>query len=419
MDPPEPLHPQPQEKRSFPCVHCRKAIHIPYSLPPTTAPCPHCGEEVTSTKAPENIELKEAVATPTGRKPKVLKASEEPSGEMDPAVVPESRTSDEALKGRQSGLKRLPLIAATVAVLIFIPAILVAVFYPNRLEPIDAPSGMTPAERTAALARKARAYREKGWQNEAAGVLGRFQNSETIAERALLTIGGEGNIPKMEAFYLDRPFNPEATPLAGFTPVSLSEADTARGIFLMNYSRPEQYDIRKFFRPIAPLRVEYGLESSDFALQAEGLTTKFVAEPVRVMAYFRKRSEGPLLLDWATYTQTKYRLFREFVENAEAGVGQVLRVFVQRDSAADGGTVFRLSDPAFAEDFIKVFVKEGSPLEQALNSHLGDVPPGHRQEAKAATVELEWSSGSNPQLRMKNFLCWEFLNLGGELDNWR
>ncbi|MCX6878304.1 MAG: hypothetical protein NTW21_31500 [Verrucomicrobia bacterium] len=40
--------PEPNPQREFQCVHCSGRIEIPIDLPPTTGPCPYCGEEITS-----------------------------------------------------------------------------------------------------------------------------------------------------------------------------------------------------------------------------------------------------------------------------------------------------------------------------------------------------------------------------------
>lgn len=418
MDPPQHSSPQ-RQKRSFPCIHCRKAIHIPVALPATKAPCPHCGVEVTSPSIPEHY-LEQAAQAPTTatKVTQRVTTTQEPAAERAPFP-----RSEEIQAKRLSKLRRMPLIALTVAAVAFVPAILVALFYPDRLgsSVVEIPS---KSERTAAAVRKAKAYRERGWQADAIRVLTNFQNAKTIAERAQFTLRGEAVIPAMEKLYQEYPLDANDTPVAGFTPVSLPEVDTSRGIFLMNYSRPEQYDMRQFFRPLAPLRVEYGLEPRDFALESESSVTNFVSEPVRVMAYFRQTELGKLRLDWSLYSQTKYRLFRSFLENAQAGVSSVFRVFVQEDvgrgdAALIGSSVYRISDPAFSEDHIKVRIKDESPLGRALSTLRKESNDQQEAPTRGATVELEWGSGPKPQLRLKNFLCWEFLNLGGELDNWR
>ena len=39
--------------RAFSCDSCHGEIQIPYDLPPTTGPCPHCQAELTSPPPPE------------------------------------------------------------------------------------------------------------------------------------------------------------------------------------------------------------------------------------------------------------------------------------------------------------------------------------------------------------------------------
>ena len=42
------IEPPPPTTREFRCIHCNGTIAIPYDLPPTTAPCPHCNNPITS-----------------------------------------------------------------------------------------------------------------------------------------------------------------------------------------------------------------------------------------------------------------------------------------------------------------------------------------------------------------------------------
>lgn len=409
MEVPQPS-PSESRKRSFPCVYCRKAIYIPMRLPPTEAPCPHCGETVTSPPF-EEYEASVPIASP--------KSVPDIAG--DP--LPPARPTEEIHAQRRKKLSRMPLMALIVVTLTFIPVLLVAVFFPERLRKPDFFSAMR-VDRVAAATMKDKLYRERGWQAEAVALLEAFQSADTIEERASMTVGGDSNIPDMEAHYAKFSFIESDTPVSGFSPVMLPETDTQRGIFLMNYNRPEQYDIRQFFRPLPPLRVEYGLEETSLMLKAESGIGSFVSEPVRVMAYFHKSENQELLLDWHVYRQTKCRLFRSFLEAAQPGESALFRVYIEQDKESGGGnpggsTVFRISDPAFSDDHIKVLIKDDSPLGQAFAPLTDGAPGGRRALKEGATVELEWSQGPNPQLRMKNFLCWEFLNLGGKLDNWR
>ena len=74
----------PPATRSFHCESCSGEIQIPYDLPPTTAPCPHCGTEITSPPVPE-------VAPPATSAPVVL-TEEQEVAPSTPAAAPPSAT---------------------------------------------------------------------------------------------------------------------------------------------------------------------------------------------------------------------------------------------------------------------------------------------------------------------------------------
>ena len=281
----------------------------------------------------------------------------------------------------------------------------------------DSEQPLSPEER------KANSYRAQGWIKDAQGVLQNFFNAETDAERAQWTIRGSVNEAEMAAVYDKFQEDSFRTPISVFSPVSLSDVDTKRGIFLMAYNRPEQFTIKSFFRPVPPLRVRYGLEQPSSMLISEAAVSNFVDRPLKIMAFFAKTPDG-LKLDWQTYAQTKFRLLDQFVTNPEPGARGVFRVFIQEDVALDGRdragfSVFRLSDPANNSDFAKVLVKDESELGRALallkwRDRVVAKPP-----VRNATVSLTWSNDPEPTLRMGELICWEFLGLGGERGNWK
>lgn len=187
----------------------------------------------------------------------------------------------------------------------------------------------------------------------------------------------------------------------------------------MRYERPAQFNIREFFRPVAPLEVQYRVEDPDLLLSSFAMMDQFAMDPVRVMAFFKKENDK-LLLDWDIFTQTRYRLLKDFVTFPRPGESRVLRVIIQEDIPdylfVDPKSVryYRVSEPSNAEDYVKVPVEVSSHLGQALAelNWIGvevDAVP-----TRTATVELEWTAGSDPKLRMKDLVCWEFLGLGGE-----
>lgn len=313
------------------------------------------------------------------------------------------------------------VIAISVVALLLVLAAALKIFRFGDEKPAAADGDnavrMTPEER------RDNAYRMQGWIADAEAVLEQFFTAETVAERAALTIRGSKNESAMAAVYSEFAEDGHRTPVSVFSPVTLGDRDTHRGIFLMTYNRPEQFAIRSFFRPIPPMRVKYGLEAPDGLLVTEAALNNFVDRPLKVMAFFYKTPEG-LKLDWQTYAQTKYRLLKRFVENPEPGQAEVFRVSLHEDvdlerRDREGFSVYRLSDPANAEDYAKVLVKDDSELGEALSPLKWRNRVVARAPKRNATVSLQWTDEDEPRLQLGELICWEFLGLGGERGNWK
>ena len=233
--------------KTFQCTHCGSGIQIPADLPATTAPCPKCGEKVTSpgpevARVPASASPAQAEVATTARQ-----AQQEPSAPADAAA-----SSKKSLIPWIAGLVALVILATAAAVVFLGPK-------PAKVETAEGEeeTGLTVKQR------EDYAYRTKGWITEAEEVLAKFYQSGNIAEQAATTIRGSQNEAEMAAIYEKREEKGFRTPVSVFSPVSLNDPDTERGIFLMAYSRPEQFAIRSFFRPIPPLRVKHGLEAPD------------------------------------------------------------------------------------------------------------------------------------------------------------
>ena len=257
-----------------------------------------------------------------------------------------------------------------------------------------------------------------GWKGAATEQLRGFLGAKTVEEKAGYVVGGESRLPEMRAFYEGREIDDSDTPLAAFIHHDLELPDRTRGIFLMRYERPAQFNIREFFRPVAPLEVQYRVEDPGLLLSSFAMLDHFAMEPVRVMAFFKLEGDE-LRLDWDVYAQTKYRLLKEYSSFPRPGTSRVFRVIIQEDIPdylfVDPKLVryYRISEPSNAEDYVKVPVESSSQLGRALAelNWIGvevDAVP-----TRTATVELEWTVGSDPKLRLKDLLCWEFLGLGG------
>ena len=416
----------PQATRTFQCKHCEAGIQIPANLPPTTAPCPKCGQQVTSpdwnAPADEAVAPPEKKVSPTVEKTVAAPAVAEahPKSEQ-PNNAPTGSEAKEAAEPTEGKGKMIVAVATLGAALLLGAAAVKVLFFSNKDKSVkEAP---TAAQSLSPEERKENAYRTRGWIDEAQGVMQNFLDAKTNEERALWTIRGASNESEMAAVYEKFDEDAYRTPVNIFSPVPLGNTDTQRGLFLMTYNRPEQFTIRSFFRPVPPLRVRYGLEKPDPWLISEASVTNFVDGPMKVMAFFLKTPEG-LRLDWQTYAQTKFRLLNQFVSNPEPGARGVFRVFVQQDvdlngRDTNGFTVYRFSDPANLNDFAKVLIKDDSDLGKALAPLKWRDRIVPKAPVRNATVSLVWSDEPEPSLQMGELICWEFLELGGVRGNWK
>ena len=71
--------------RSFQCEHCGGEIRIPYELPPTEAPCPHCEELIESPAPPVETLVETSVKLPVDEDREESKATDESDEEKSRA----------------------------------------------------------------------------------------------------------------------------------------------------------------------------------------------------------------------------------------------------------------------------------------------------------------------------------------------
>ncbi len=261
-------------------------------------------------------------------------------------------------------------------------------------------------------------YLRGGWQEEARQVLAAFLAADTPAGKAAYSIRGSELLPRMQEFYGDGPIDDSDTPVSGFAAGKLTEEDHQRGIFRMTYDLPPQFEMREFFRPIAPLEVQLGVEEPDLLLSSLARASNFSMEPVMVEAFFKRQPDG-LKIDWETFVQTKYRTFRDFTELPDPGASGIFRLFAVEDvpekgRASQGTKTYRLVDPAYRTDFVRVEVAVDSELGRALSILNWRGVEGARPVTKTVTLELEWTREASPRVAIKRFICWEFLGIGGE-----
>jgi hypothetical protein len=380
-------------QREFHCDFCKGRIFIAHDLPPTRAPCPYCGGLITSPALVEE--------TP---------CQPDPTPGADPGDRPTIADSPPVVQKKQRVTDWIP---AVLFFLILLLGGMVAVYYGTR----DFRQGQ--ADPAADSAVKDENYIRSGWQKEAEAVLRGFLAAHGHQEKLPYIMNAGALAPRLAAFYGDALIDDSDTPFEGFLIHNLSEQDKRRGIFMLTYDQPPQIDMREFFRPIAPLEVQHGVEPAEPVFSAFARASNFAMEPLRVHAFFKRTPDG-LKLDWETFVQTKYRLLQDLIAHPEPGRGGVFRVHVMEDvpegRQGDSGTrTYQLLDPAHREHSARVEVMEDSDIGRALSVINWRGSADKRPIARTATVELAWNAGpGGPVLAIRRFICWEFLGLGGE-----
>lgn len=452
----------PSDKKQFPCCHCKGMVVVPRDLPPTTAPCPYCGGMVTSPAngeaVPSNTPVLKAPVTPPPAPPAeplaspkgppapppapsagpavaamrppapppaaepeqvapkqpVTAAAEPPGSAPTPRAIPAAKAdivySEASAKARQFPVLVVLLLCIAIGGV-------VAYFVTREMRGrIPSPVVQSPA---AALPAHEVNYLRIGWQKDASRVLRDFMEATTSADKLPHIIGGETMAARIDEFYGGAAIDDSDTPAASFSVYELSEEDRKRGLFMMTYDQPPQFEMREFFRPLATLEVQHGLDEADLLLTTLARAANFAMEPLRVHAFFKRTPDG-LKLDWEIYAQTKYRTFQHFVELPEPGRSAVFRVFIVEDVPdakhdGKGSRTYRLSDPANINNAARIVVREDSDVGRALAAINWRGTEDGLPLTRTATVELAWSEDPNtPLLQISRFICWEFLGLGGE-----
>lgn len=459
----------PPNVREFHCIHCNGKIRIPANLPSTTGPCPHCQGTITSPEpvaavpsipqyipapapAPGPAPLPNVPAQVPVQQPQPVPQQQpaQPVVEAAPAarqetVIPQPRATQQPAPAAQEAPAELPpqrigksksaepgepkkgivpVIILTLLLLAFAAAAGFVVFkeMSNRQRPAvltpPGASGQPPSQE--AKERAESHYIRVGWQKEAIGVLNKFIAAKTVEEKLPHIINPSQLKPQMEAFYGGSVINDLDTPAEAFSIYQLGEQDRKRGIFLLTFERPPQFEMKEFFRPLASLEVQYGIEDADILLTSLANVENFASEPVRVNAFFKKTPDG-LKLDWETFAQTKYRTFETMIEFPEEGQNGVFRVVIEEDVPAKGVETpgfktYRVSDPSSPRTSARVSVKIDSDLGRTL-SQINWIGVQNRPINRTATIELRWAGSDQPALEINRILCWEFLHLGGEIGN--
>jgi hypothetical protein len=262
-------------------------------------------------------------------------------------------------------------------------------------------------------------YIRIGWQKEAYQLLKNYMAAQDTQSKIPFILRGSELSSKIEEFYGGSVIVDSDTPAGAFSIYELSEEDRKRGLFMMIYDQPPQFEMKEFFRPLASLEVQYGVDEADLLLSTLARVGNFAMEPLRVHAFFKKTPEG-LKLDWEIFAQTKYRTLQTFVELPEVGQTGVFRVFIVEDvpekgRAVAGTRTYRIADPANTGDTARINVKIDSEMGRALSLINWRGSKDNRPITRTATLELKWTGESAaPELEISRFICWEFLGLGGQ-----
>jgi hypothetical protein len=433
----------PANQREFRCTHCDGKILIPVDLPPTTGPCPHCGGVITSPAheppaapvtafqippapvvtppppvvqppAPAVVEIKPPPPPPEiPATPHPLAKKEAPKVEQPPSTKIPAPKVPKTEKPKRSGL--IP--ALLVLLLLGLIGGGVAYFASKELrKQIEPPAVKVTAGDPAVHEAN---YIRIGWQKDAYQLLHGYMAATDTQGKVPFILRGEQLAPKIEEFYGGGVIVDSDTPAEAFSIYELSEEDRKRGLFMMIYDQPPQFDMKEFFRPLASLEVQYGVDEADLLLSTLARVGNFAMEPLRVHAFF-KRTPGGLKLDWEIFAQTKYRTLQSFAELPEVGQSGVFRVFIVEDvpekgKAVAGTRTYRMADPANTGDTARVNVKVDSEIGRALSLINWRGTKENRPITRTATVELKWGGdAAAPELEISRFICWEFLGLGGQ-----
>jgi hypothetical protein len=376
------------DRREFVCSHCNGRILIPRELPPTTAPCPQCGGMITS---PPPVGLPDPVA---------------------PASPAMRRSAGDTMTGRKAWLA--PAVLLPVLALAGAGAVLLAT---RENQSSRSATLADPAARADDGAGETH-YIRSGWQKEAAQVLRGFLAARNPNDKLPFILNGPALAGRVRDFYGDTMIDDSDTPFEGFSFDELAEKDRRRGLFMMSYEQPPQFDMREFFMPLAPMEVQHGLEEPDLMFSTFAHASSFAMDPLRVQAFF-KRTPGGLKLDWEIFCQTKYRTLRNFIELPAPGHAGVFRVLIMEDvperhRRKTGYRTYRIVDPAHQSDSARISVQVDSEIGRTLAAINWRGSDSSQPILHTATVELTWTGGDDsPELTIRRFICWEFLGLGG------
>ena len=394
---------------SFDCEHCQKPVLIGVGLPPTTAPCPHCGYTVTS---PDQTETQqEVVATAS-----VVEES------------PEEVSQAAAKKGK------IPILPAAIVVLLALGGVMAWVIVNankegdtavSPSEDVAAASTEVPAESSPdvplenpddVIVQQPEVPAVMSVEDQTAQLLSDFITAGSPEEKMQYVIPNDGVLEGLEN-YFPIGVSDDDLPISSF--VFRGGNDQDRGIYLMSYRRPAEVGVHDYFQAVSHLDAITQKDDSLLDEVSHSSNDDISSQDLSVIAFFKKMEDG-LKLDSSVFIQSKFRTLQAFTGYPQPGKSKVFRValseMVSHDFHDDDTKrVYRVSDFAYPKEFVSVAVDVDSELGDKL-AVLNWRGTQQRVKQRMATVELMWSDDESPVLEMKSLLCWEFLGVGGELE---
>jgi hypothetical protein len=384
-------------QRSFSCSACKGIIYIPENLPPTSAPCPHCGTTITS-PAPQlpTVELppKREIPAPVSL-PAVLPPVETPIAAPPPSKTPWFISAALLLLVGGGGL----------------------IFYQNFVATNGFQSGNSPNEKV--IESNAATANKFTWQKQTRETLRAFLAAKTEAEKARYVIGGVHTLQRLKPIWGKKLLQDEGISEEFFAAINSGDEKQTPPIYLMVYQLPAHHQIKHYSNPLVSMEVTLGAETLDPMTQSLRNPANYETPPLSIHAYFKQTPEG-LRIDWDIYLQTRHRSLNHFFETAAVGEKSTFRVIAVQDiplrhEARMRRQVYRITDPAYLSDSYRVFTPSGAPAAEQLSVIDWRHKTGKKAEFAPITISLQ--KLANDEMFIEKLVCWEFEGLIGTVGN--
>lgn len=402
----------------FTCAYCKQAIFIPTDLPPTTAPCPHCGEKVTSP------ELTKPELLPPARMELTSPIRRDTRLNKDRAKYAEAVASN-LVESSSSGSSKVVLFVIMVAAALL--ALTAALFFWWQNSP-KKDDGKLPSVPKSSSSEAVKVEKKElvqtdpvplfEWKKETSQVLKSFFSAESPKEMMGYVINNPDVGNQISSYYPDG-FKNNHLSHDFFTHSDSDKSNVERGIYRMLFkqvAKPKQIDN---FSSIHSSKKQEK-ETSRLLEKVGDVGIARETEPVTINAFFKKTPKG-MKLDASVFIQNQFRTFKKFVTEAKPGEAEIFRLLISEtllheEKDSDEIRTYRLQEIAYPKDYVNISLREDSDVGGIL-SQINWRGLGKKRIWKTVTLELEWTDESDPQLQIKKIICWEFLGLGGEEGN--